>query len=585
MSALYPEIDPYAQGMLDVGDGHRIYWECCGNPAGKAAVVLHGGPGSGCSTRMRRYFDPTVYRIVLFDQRNCGRSTPHASEHDTDLSTNTTEHLLGDIEQLRKQLGIDRWLVFGGSWGSTLALAYAERYPQRVTEIVLVGVTMTRPSEIHWLYHGVAPLFPAQWARFRNGAPEAERNGDLVAAYYKLLNDPDPSVRAKAAEEWCRWEDSLLSVDPDFQPERMEPTREMAFARIVTHYFHHGAWLEDDILLHNAHNLAGIPGVMVQGRLDLGGPLVTAWELDRAWPDGELVLVQGAGHTARDPGMTEAVVAATDRFARAATGAQFQLQARPIEQISTLAEALQSLSSPIDSFNAWLIRTATFYAIVERATEQNVGHVAIHESMGLTQFYLQPSMRRYGQPLFRMVLDHFKVAQAMAPTCDEFFLSHALDSYTELHKQAYFFVAGVPNDAWDDVAELHFQPATMADHAETVAVNDDFLDRLDGRIADGEIHIGRLRGAVVAIGVVERSQLLPDCASIGMMVAPEQRQQGIGTRMLRYLRSVCEEQGIRPVAGCGYDNVLSKRTLEAAGMVTATRLLRICYTESNREVK
>lgn len=315
MTTLYPEIEPYDHGMLDVGDGNRIYWESCGNPQGKPALVLHGGPGSGCSKRMRRYFDPNAYRIVLFDQRNCGRSLPHASDPTTDLSTNTTEHLLRDIEQLRQHLGIERWLIFGGSWGSTLGLAYAERHPQRVTEIVLVGVTTTRRSEIQWLYYGVAPLFPAEYAQFRAGVPLAERNGDLVAAYRQLLHHPDPTVRSQAAMNWVTWEDSLVSADPAYRPEPPELNWAIAFARIVTHYFHHGAWLEEEQLLRNADKLAGIPGVMVQGRLDLGGPLVTAWELAQAWPDGELLVIQGAGHTAQDAGMTEAVIAATNRFA------------------------------------------------------------------------------------------------------------------------------------------------------------------------------------------------------------------------------------------------------------------------------
>jgi proline iminopeptidase len=317
MTELYPEIEPYDHGMLDVGDGNLVYWETCGNAHGKPAVVLHGGPGSGCSTGVRRFFDLSAYRIVLFDQRGCGRSTPHASDPRTDLSVNTTEHLLADIERLRQHLGIDRWLLFGGSWGSTLGLAYAERNPQRVTEIVLVGVTTTRRSEIDWLYRGVAPLFPAQWARFRAGAPVAERDGDLVEAYYRLLQKPDPVVRAKAAQNRYEWELALVSVNPDAKPEpwRLQPAFQMAFARIVTHYFRHNAWLEDGILLRNAGALTGIPGVMVQGRLDLGGPLVTAWELAQAWPDGELVVVSGAGHAPGDPGMSEAVIAATNRFA------------------------------------------------------------------------------------------------------------------------------------------------------------------------------------------------------------------------------------------------------------------------------
>jgi proline iminopeptidase len=265
---------------------------------------------------MRRYFDPSAYRIVLFDQRGCGRSTPHASNPATELSVNTTSHLLADIELLRRHLGVDRWLVFGGSWGSSLGLAYAEGHPHRVSEMVLAGVTTTRRSEIDWLYRGVAPLFPEQWARFRAGVPAAERGGDLVEAYHRRLHDPDPAVRVRAARDWCDWESALVSVDPDARPDprRSQPAFQMAFARIVTHYFRHNAWLEDGILLRQASELARIPGVMVQGRLDLAGPLVTAWELDQAWPAGKLVIVSGAGHSTKDPGMTEAVLAATDAY-------------------------------------------------------------------------------------------------------------------------------------------------------------------------------------------------------------------------------------------------------------------------------
>lgn len=317
MTVLYPEIEPYDHGMLDVGDGNLVYWEVCGNPNGKPAVVLHGGPGSGCSTGVRRYFDPKAYRIVLFDQRGCGRSTPHASDLRTDLSVNTTEHLLADMEHLRQYLDIDKWLLFGGSWGSTLGLAYAERNPQRVTEIVLVGATTTRTSEIDWLYRGVAPLFPAQWACFRAGVPPAERDGDLVAAYHRLLQDPDPAIHMKAAKDWCEWESALVSVDPDAKPDlrRLQPAFQLAFARIVTHYFHNNAWLEDGILLRQASSLAHIPGILIHGRLDLGSPLVTAWELAQAWANSELVIVSGAGHSSTDPGMSEALIAATDRFA------------------------------------------------------------------------------------------------------------------------------------------------------------------------------------------------------------------------------------------------------------------------------
>jgi proline iminopeptidase len=317
MTMLYPAIEPYDHGLLDVGNGNRVYWEVCGNPHGKPAVVLHGGPGSGCSTEVRRSFDPQFYRIVLFDQRGCGRSIPHASDLRTDLSVNTTAHLLADMERLRQSLGIDQWLLFGRSWGSTLALAYAERHPHRVTEIVLAGVTTTRRAEIDWLYRGVAPLFPAEWARFRAGVPAAERDGDLVAAYHRLLQEPDPAIHMQAARDWCAWESALVSVDPEATPEprRVQPTFQLAFARLVTHYFHHHAWLEDGMLLRHASALAPIPGILIHGRLDLASPLVTAWELAQAWPTSELVIVRGAGHASTDPGMSEAIMAATDRFA------------------------------------------------------------------------------------------------------------------------------------------------------------------------------------------------------------------------------------------------------------------------------
>lgn len=315
---MYPEIEPYDHGMLDVGQGNCIYWEVCGRPDGKPVVVLHGGPGSGCNAGMRRSFNPDAYRIVLFDQRGSGRSTPHAGDYHTDLSVNTTEHLLADMELLRASLNIDRWLLFGGSWGATLGLAYAQKHPERVTEIVLMGVTTTRRSEIDWLYRGVAPLFPEQWARFRTGVPEPDRDGDLVEAYARLLQHSDAEVRAQAARDWCAWECALLSTHPDYKPgpRWSDPGFQMAFARVVTHYFRHNAWLEEGILLRNAYRLQGIPGILVHGRLDLDAPLTTAWELAQAWPESELVIVHGAGHSASDPGMTEAVLAATDRFAR-----------------------------------------------------------------------------------------------------------------------------------------------------------------------------------------------------------------------------------------------------------------------------
>jgi proline iminopeptidase len=316
MAQLHPASEPHDHGMLDVGDGNHVYWEACGNPDGKPVVVLHGGPGTGCRRGMTRTFDPRAYKIVLLDQRQCGRSTPHASDPATDLSVNTTDHLIADLELLRRHLGIERWMVFGGSWGCTLALAYAERHPERVTEMLLVAITTTRRSEIDWLYHGLGRLFPEQWHRFRDCVPPADRDGDLVAAYHQLLQSPDPAVREKAARDWNTWETALLTVDPDMPPppHHLEPDWQMAFARIVTHYFHHGAWLEEGVLLREAGRLAGIPGVLVHGSLDLQGPLVTAWELARAWPDAELLVVKGAGHSGHDE-MNEALVAAADRFA------------------------------------------------------------------------------------------------------------------------------------------------------------------------------------------------------------------------------------------------------------------------------
>jgi proline iminopeptidase len=315
---MYPEIEPYAQGMLDVGDDNWVYWETCGNPHGKPVVVLHGGPGTGCNPGMRRLFDPSAYRIILFDQRGSGRSRPHASDYTTNLAVNTTAHLLADMERLRTFLDVERWMVWGGSWGCTLGIAYAETYPQHVSALLLVGVTTTRRSEINWLYREIAPLFPEQWKRFREGVPEEQREGDLVAAYYHLLQNPDPGIRSKAALNWCDWEASMLSVQPDFKPGARwyQPEFQMAFARLVTHYFHHGAWLEEGILIRNAARLNGIPGRMIHGRLDLDAPLTTAWELSQVWHDGELIIVQGAGHSSTDPGMTEATIAATDHFAR-----------------------------------------------------------------------------------------------------------------------------------------------------------------------------------------------------------------------------------------------------------------------------
>ncbi len=296
---MYPETAPYDLGLLDVGDGNRVHWEVSGNPAGRAALVVHGGPGSGSSPHSRRFFDPEAYRLVLFDQRGCGRSTPHASDPAADMTVNTTAHLVADMERLREHLGIDRWLLFGGSWGSTLILAYAEAHPDRVSAIVLAGVTTTRRSEIQWLYEGVGRIFPEAHERFRAGAdrPMGAPAAELVAAYAALMDHPDPAVRRKAAADWCAWEDAVLSLEGMGTPytDRVDDAR-LGFVRICSHFFAHNAWLEEGALLRDAHRLAGIPGVLVHGRADLAGPLTTAWELARAWPDAELRVVGGAGH-------------------------------------------------------------------------------------------------------------------------------------------------------------------------------------------------------------------------------------------------------------------------------------------------
>ncbi|GAB7030028.1 prolyl aminopeptidase [Streptomyces sp. NPDC021749] len=330
-SVPYPPVEPYDAGMLDVGDGNLVYWEACGNPRGKPALVVHGGPGSGCTARARRHFDPDRYRVVLFDQRGCGRSTPHAGDPATDLRHNTTPHLLADMERLRRHLGIERWLLFGGSWGSTLILAYAQRHPERVSEIVIAGVTTTRRSETDWLYRGVGRFFPEAWERFRDGAARAPRRVDgaggvpaaegglgLTAAYARLMDDPDPAVRGRAAADWCAWEDAVLAMEPhgDANPYGDRPSKaQLALVRICAHYFSHGAWLEEGVLLREAGRLAGIPGVLIHGRQDLSSPLDTAWELARSWTDARLIVIDDAGH--KGSGRTRAeVIGALDRFAR-----------------------------------------------------------------------------------------------------------------------------------------------------------------------------------------------------------------------------------------------------------------------------
>lgn len=313
---LYPPIEPYATGRLDVGDGQQLYWEECGNPDGKPAVFLHGGPGGGIITDYRRYFDPSAYRVVLFDQRGCGRSTPHASAPGADLSTNTTWHLVDDIERLRADRGIERWLVFGGSWGSSLALAYAEAHPDRVTELVLRGIFTLRRSELDWYYNGGAGnIAPEWWQRFEAVLPEGF-TGDRIAKFNELLFDPDPAVHLPAGLAWTTWEaaTSHLEFSPEHVQEFSAPAFALAFARIENHYFVNGGWFREGQLLAEAHRIRHIPGVIVQGRYDLPCPVTTADALHRAWPEADYRIVL-AGHAAGEPAIAAELVAATDRFA------------------------------------------------------------------------------------------------------------------------------------------------------------------------------------------------------------------------------------------------------------------------------
>lgn len=318
LRSLYPPIEPYAHGLLAVGDGHEVYWEVCGNPDGKPVVFVHGGPGGGCSPDQRRFFDPARYRIVLFDQRGCGRSLPHASDPAADLSSNTTWHLVADMEALREHLEIDAWQVFGGSWGSTLSLAYAQTHPARVTELVLRGIFTLRKTEIDWFYQdGASHMFPDVWEEYLAQIPEAER-GDLVAAYHRRLFDADPSVHVPAAVAWTVWERStlrLLADEAGIAAARADVPAAVAFARIENHYFTHGGFMEDGQLIRDAGStLRDIPGVIVQGRYDVCTPARTAWDLHRSWPQADLEMIPDAGHSSDEPGIIDALVRATDRF-------------------------------------------------------------------------------------------------------------------------------------------------------------------------------------------------------------------------------------------------------------------------------
>lgn len=313
MRTLYPAIEPYQTGYLDTGDGHQVYWEICGNPAGKPAVFMHGGPGAGCGAAHRRLFDPQKYRVLLFDQRGCGRSKPHAS-----LENNTTWHLVADIEKLRGIMGVEKWLAFGGSWGSTLALAYAETHPDRVSELVVRGIFTLKPREIAWYYQdGASNLFPDLWESFLAPIPEAER-GDLVGAYRKRLTGDDRKVQLEAARAWSIWEGSTIKLLPSRQNSTSygQDQFALAFARIENHYFVHGGWMEPGQLIRDARKLKDIPGIIIQGRYDVCTPAVTAWELHRAWPEADFTIVDDAGHAFDEPGIMHNLIEATDRFAR-----------------------------------------------------------------------------------------------------------------------------------------------------------------------------------------------------------------------------------------------------------------------------
>ena len=312
LRGLYPEIEPFESGMLDVGDGHTIYWERCGTRGAKPAVFLHGGPGGGFSPKHRRQFDPKLYDLILFDQRGCGRSTPNAS-----LDANTTWHLVADIERLRVLAGFDKWLVFGGSWGSTLALAYAETHPARVTSMVLRGIFLLRKSELDWFYqNGCSHLFPEAWDAFERIIPPEER-GDMIAAYYRRLTDPDPRVHIPAAEAWSVWEGTTLSLieDPIRVRSFANPAYALAFARIECHYFFNRGFLsEDGALLKQAHKADGIPAVLVHGRYDVVTPVRNAWDLKKELPSAELRIVADAGHAMTEPGIIHELVRATTSF-------------------------------------------------------------------------------------------------------------------------------------------------------------------------------------------------------------------------------------------------------------------------------
>jgi proline iminopeptidase len=310
----YPAIEPYESGMLAVGDGHELYGETVGDPSGTPALWLHGGPGSGSGPGHRRIFDPVRFRAVLFDQRGCGRSRPLADTAAADLSTNTTEHLLRDIELLREHLEIEQWVVTGGSWGVALALAYAQRHPERVTSMVLAAVTAGRRLESEWITREMRRVFPREWDAFADAVPVPDRDGELSGVYARLLADPEPTVTDEAAMNWCRWEDAHMSLAPGAEPwlQHQDRTFQQVFARLVTHYWSNGCFLDDAPILSNMERIADIPAVLIHGRYDVSGPLDTAWDLHRAWPASRLVVLQDAGHGGDT--MTAAMIEALDEI-------------------------------------------------------------------------------------------------------------------------------------------------------------------------------------------------------------------------------------------------------------------------------
>lgn len=312
MREFYPEIEPFHKGHLKVSDLHEIYYEQVGNPKGKPIVFLHGGPGGGISSDHRRYFDPSHYHIILFDQRGCGQSTPHA-----ELQDNSTWDLVSDIEKLRTHLKVEKWHVFGGSWGSTLALAYSVTHPEKVSALILRGIFLCRPSEIKWFYQdGAGNVFPEMWEPYKNHIPASER-GNMVKAYYKRLTDQDENVRLTAARIWSKWEGSTsyLHIKPSAIEEFEDAHKSLAFARIECHYFINNAFFEtDNFLLENISKIRKIPGHIVQGRYDMVCPATSAWELHRAWPESSLEIIADAGHSASEPGIRSALITATDRF-------------------------------------------------------------------------------------------------------------------------------------------------------------------------------------------------------------------------------------------------------------------------------